>query len=162
MAGALLTGVISRHISPAQLFWVSLVVCGIALISLSRAQTLGLAIGAAGLIGFGTGILNSVISPMILSTTPSNLLGRVSAVLSPVQQLASIVSMVLAGVLASTILHGFHARFLGLDFGPYDTVFCAGGLLFVLGGVAAIVLLHKPGDEAGTGELAAQPVAQES
>lgn len=46
VAGALLTGVISRHISPAQLFWVSLVICGIALISLSRAQTLGLAIGA--------------------------------------------------------------------------------------------------------------------
>ncbi len=162
VAGALLTGVIVRLISPAQLFWVSLVICGIALISLSRAETLGLAIGAAGLIGIGTGILNSVMSPMILSSTPSNLLGRVSAVLSPVQQLASIMSMVLAGVLASTILHGFHARFLGLDFGPYDTVFFAGGLLFVLGGVTAIALLHKSSDEAGADAPAAQPVAQEN
>lgn len=161
--GALLTGMIAKRIKPAQLFWVSLVICGVALIALSRTHTLGFAIAAAGLIGVGSGVLNSVMSPMILSTTPSNLLGRVSAVLSPVQQLASIVSMVLAGVLASTILRGFHADVLGLHFGQYDTAFFAGGILFVLGGVAAIALLRTNNTPApAETPIAADPVPQES
>ncbi len=161
--GALLTGMIVKRIKPAQLFWISLIICGVSLIALSRTGTLGFAIAAAGLIGVGSGVLNSVMSPMILSTTPSNLLGRVSAVLSPVQQLASIVSMVLAGVLASTILRGFHAEVLGLHFGQYDTAFFAGGLLFVLGGVAAIALLRKDKTPApAETPIAADPVPQES
>jgi MFS family permease len=136
--GALLTGVASRRVPPARLFYLSLIVCGVALIAMSRSTTLAPAIISAGFVGLGAGVLNSVVSPIILSVTPSNLLGRVSAVLSPLQQLASIVSMVLAGVLASTLLHGFHTVVGGVHFGPYDTVFAAAGLLFVIGGVAAI------------------------
>ncbi len=138
IVGSLLTGVLARRVPPARLFCLSLIVCGIALIGMSRATILAAALVAGGFVGLGVGVLNSVISPIILSVTPSNLLGRVSAVLSPLQQLASIVSMVLAGVLASTVLHGFHAVVAGVHFGPYDTVFAAAGLLFVIGGVAAI------------------------
>jgi MFS family permease len=159
--GALLTGMIAKRFAPSQLFSLSLVICGASLIALSRASDLGAAIAAATVIGFGTGILNSVISPMILSSTPSSLLGRVSAVLSPVQQLASIVSMVLAGVLASTILRGFHAEVLGVHFGQYDTVFFAGGLLFMLGGTASIALLRKDRkaepEPTGPGHTAPEP-----
>jgi hypothetical protein len=71
------------------------------------------------------------------------MLGRVSAVLSPLQQLASIVSMALAGTLASTVLRGCHADVAGVTFGPYDTVFLAGGVLFVLGGLAAIAPMRS-------------------
>lgn len=155
VAGALLTGLIAKRINPPQLFWMSLIVCGVALIALSRATSLGPAIAAAALIGIGSGILNSVVSPMILNSTPSNLLGRVSAVLSPLQQLASIVSMVLAGVLASTILRGFHATVLGVHFGQYDTAFFAGGLLFIIGGVTVITLLRKGPDYAPRSTIAA-------
>jgi MFS family permease len=102
----------------------------------------GSALGA--LLGLGVGVLNSVESPIILSVTPSHLIGRVSAVLSPVQQLAQIVSMVLAGVLASTVLRGFHAAVAGVTFGPYDTVFAAAGLLFVIAGIVSIGPLSKP------------------
>jgi hypothetical protein len=108
------------------------------------------AIAVAVLIGVGSGILNAVISPIMLSAAPSHMLGRVSAVLSPLIQLASIVSMVLAGVLASTVLHGFHAKVAGLSFGQYDTVLAAGGLLFVIGGLAAILPLRGAQGQAET------------
>jgi MFS family permease len=138
IVGSLLAGAISRQVKPPQLFWLSLLICGVALIGLSRTTALIPAIAAAAILGIGAGFLNSSISPIILATTPPHLIGRVSAVLSPLQQLASIVSMVLAGVLASTLLRGFHAVVAGVHLGPYDTVFAVAGLLFVIAGVAAI------------------------
>ncbi len=138
VAGALLAGVIARRIPPAQLFWIALITCGVALIAFARTTALPAAIVAAVVIGLGAGVLNSAFSPVILSVTPSSLLGRVSAVFSPLQQLASIVSMALAGLLASTVLRGFHHVIGGVTFGPYDTVLTVGGLLFVIAGLASI------------------------
>jgi hypothetical protein len=47
-----------------------------------------------------------------------------------------------AGLLASTVLHGLHASFAGMTFGPYDTLFSVAGLLFIAGGLASIPLLR--------------------
>jgi hypothetical protein len=52
-----------------------------------------------------------------------------------------LVSTALAGYLASTVLHDFHARFLGLAFGPIDTIFTVGSLFGLLAGMYAMVNL---------------------
>ena len=143
VGGALMVGRVARRVHPTRLFWLSLLGCGITLIGLSRTTSLIPAIVFAALLGVAAGVLNAAFSPIILEVTPSRLLGRVSAVLSPLQQLASIVSMVLAGLLASTVLRGFSAKFIGLSFGPYDTVFAAGGVLLLLAGLATIAPLSK-------------------
>jgi MFS family permease len=113
IAGALLTGRLATHVKPPQLFWLSLIGCGVALIGFSRATGLAVALIFAVLLGVAVGVLNAVVSPILLSVAPARMLGRVSAVLSPLQQLASIVSMALAGALASTVLRGFHADVAG-------------------------------------------------
>jgi len=161
VAGALLAGAIASRLPPARLFWISLIEGGLALIGLSRATDLVAAIIAGVLLGLAAGVLNSVMSPIILGVTPSHLIGRVSAVLSPIMQLASIVSMVLAGVLASTVLRGFHARVVGVTFGPYDTVFAVGGLLFVIAGIASIAPLRESGDKESATEELAEPVDEQ-
>ncbi|MBA2288134.1 MAG: hypothetical protein H0W02_21885, partial [Ktedonobacteraceae bacterium] len=56
--------------------------------------------------------------------------------------LCSILSAALAGYLASTLLHNFHATVLGLSFGPIDTIFLGMGALVVLGGLYAMANLH--------------------
>jgi Na+/melibiose symporter-like transporter len=152
IAGSLVAGAIARWIKPATLFWLSLIVEGLALVGLSRSTTLPAALAVTVLLGLGAGGLNAAYSPIILSATPAHLLGRVSAVLSPLQQLASIVSLVLAGVLASTVLRGLHAVVAGIAFGPYDTVFAIAGLLFVIAGVASIAPLRGAGRSPGTEE----------
>ncbi len=164
VVGALSTGRLARHVRPQQLFWLSLIGCGVALIGFSRATGLAVALTFAGALGVSVGVLNAVVSPILLSVTPSRMLGRVSAVLSPLQQLASIVSMALAGTLASTVLRGFHADVAGVTFGPYDTVFLAGGVLFVLGGVAAIAPMRSKQSPAAVAqdELAQDDVAGET
>ena len=152
IAGALMTAAIGRRLAPGQLFWMSLAGCGLALIALSRATALSPAIAFAVVLGVAVGVLNAVLSPLILAETPSRLLGRVSAVISPLQQLASIVSMVLAGVLASTALRGFHAVIASLTFGPYDTIFGVAGLLFLIAGAASAAPLRAAGKSAAAAE----------
>jgi MFS family permease len=155
LIGALLASAIAHRLRPARLFWISLICCGAAFVDLSRATDLASALIAGVLLGLAVGVLNSVVSPIILSVTPSHLIGRVSAVLSPLRQLASIVSMVLAGVLASTLLRGFHATVAGMKFGPYDTVFAAAGLLFMIAGIASIGPLSRSREQpAASADLA--------
>ena len=155
IVGSLLAAVIAGRIRPGQLFWLSLIGCGLALLGFSRATALGPAIGFAACLGVAAGIVNAVIGPLILSETPANMLGRVSAVLSPLMQLAEIVSMILAGALASTVLRGMHFAIGGLSFGPYDTVFAAAGLLFLIGGLSAIAPMRRAGRLAADEPLAA-------
>jgi MFS family permease len=157
IAGALMAGAVTKRLQPTRLFWISLLGSGAMLVALSRATSLIPAIIASALLGIAVGVLNAVFSPIILKVTPSRLLGRVSAVLSPLQQLASIVSMVLAGLLASTVLHDFSAKFIGLHFGPYDSVFAVGGALLILAGLATIAPLTRASrsGQAATAEPAA-------
>lgn len=143
--GALAAGAIAGRIRPGQLFWLALTACGIALIAFSRATALPPAIVFAACLGVGAGVLNAVIGPILLSATPAHMLGRVSAVLSPLMQLAEIVSMILAGALASTVLRGVRFTVGGLSFGPYDTVFAVAGLLFLIGGISAIAPMRRAG-----------------
>lgn len=63
-------------------------------------------------------------------------------VLSSFISLVTIVSIAIAGSLASTVLHGLHATVLGITFGPFDTLFTFSGLLIVLGGLYAMVNLR--------------------
>lgn len=53
----------------------------------------------------------------------------------------SMFSLALAGLLASTVLRGLHARLLGMSFGPIDTIYLAAGVLALLGGLYALVML---------------------
>jgi MFS family permease len=159
-----MAGAITGRFRPGQLFWLALVGCGLALIGFSRATSLGPAIAVAALLGVAVGVLNAVLSPIILRATPAHLLGRVSAVISPLQQLASIVSMLLAGVLASTALRGLHAVVAGVTFGSYDTVFAVAGLLFVIAGLTSIAPLRgsdaaAANDESGDQSGVADPSA---
>jgi MFS family permease len=162
IVGSLLAAVIAGRIRPGQLFWLSLVGCGLALVAFSRATALAPAISFSACLGVGVGVVNAVVGPILLSETPANMLGRVSAVLSPLTQLAEIVSMILAGALASTVLQGVNFAVGGLHFGPYDTVFAVGGLLFLLGGLSAIGPMRHARHTAADGPQAAdQPTTSD-
>jgi uncharacterized membrane protein required for colicin V production len=70
------------------------------------------------------------------------LVGRVFAVLMPGLTLTGMISMVLAGYLDSTVLHGFRAQVLGMQFGPVDTIFTVSAVLMMLAGLFAMVTLR--------------------
>lgn len=138
VAGALAAGWIAGKIGSARVFLAGLFLGGVAVIGYSRTTLLPVAMGVVACTGLVVGAVNTVITPLLLGATPQHLLGRVIAVINPVQQLAAISSMAVAGFLASTVLRGFHLVVAGITFGPYDTILAASGLLFIAASIASI------------------------
>jgi MFS family permease len=161
IAGALLTGQVTKRMPPARIFWLGLILIGITLVGFSRTTLLPEAICVDALLGLILGVVNSVIMPLLLEATPQHLLGRVNAVISLVQELASILSMAAAGFLASTVLRGMHEVIAGVTFGPYDTIFAVAGLLFVVAGFASILPMRSAG-RAASSRSAAAPAADQA
>ena len=148
--GGAATGLIAARIAPKQIFWGGLVLTGILALAYSRMSLLPPALVLLFLIGMVVGTLNGAILPLILGATPQEMLGRVASVINPLQQVATVTSVVVAGLLASTVLRHLHKSFAGMTFGPYDTLFSIAGLLFIAGGLAAIPLLRTPPSPAPT------------
>lgn len=138
VAGALAVGVLAGRAGLGRLLWLSLIAGGVALIGLSRCTTLIPALGACLLLGVAVGMINAVAGPLMLRITPMELIGRVSAIFSPLLQCSLLVSMALTGALASTVLARFHTVIAGVTFGPYDTIIGISGLMFLTAGLALI------------------------
>jgi hypothetical protein len=61
-------------------------------------------------------------------------MGRVMAVFNPVNQFASMLSVVVSGWLMSTVLRSFRVSFAGIPLNSVSLIFIvAGGLIFVSG-----------------------------
>ncbi len=135
IVGALLVTFLGKRIGLARLLWIALIISGAFVVALSHLTNFYLALGAAFLFGvFATAILIAS-GPLTLDATEPAFVGRVTSVINPIGRLAALVSVVLAGVLVSVVLRGFHATALGLTFTPVDTVLGGMGALAIIGGI---------------------------
>lgn len=142
--GALLAGVVVARIGAKATTWSGLIAAGVFIFGYSRQDNIWGGLIFIVLFALPITMLNTSISPMLLRATPQEYLGRVISVFGPINQLASMLSVVLAGWLASTVLLHFHLTIAGARFGRIDTVFAVSGLLIVAAGVYAFLVL--PGD----------------
>jgi len=94
-------------------------------------------------------VVNTAGSPLLLTVTPQQMIGRVRSVITPAMYVANVCSTATAGLLASTVLRGFRATVLGATFGPYDTIIGVAGLLFVAAGLAAWLPLRRAATQPG-------------
>lgn len=159
VAGAAGASVVAKRIGVPRLFWTSTVTLGLLLIFYSRLTSFAVALPTLFVAGVPMAAVNVAAQPLLLQATPRAYLGRAVAVLNPAISIVSIVSIAVAGWLVSVILHGFHARVAGLQFGPIDTVFLAAGVLFVVAGIYAKAQMVSPStpasviqSEVGAGE----------
>lgn len=142
LVGAVLVTIFGQRIGLARLLWIALVTSGLFVIIMSHLTSLYPALGAAFLFGVSATAIIVTAGPLSLHGTSREYVGRVTAVINPLGRLAALVSVVLAGSLVSTVLHGFHATVLGVSFGPVNTVFTVLGLLAVAGGIYTRVTLR--------------------
>ncbi len=140
--GAILLSIFARPIGITRLFTGSFLFVGIIFLLFTRQTSFALAIFLVVLFGVGQSALNSAIGPMILNAAPREMIGRVVSILNPAIQFSSLISIVIAGSLASSVLANFHAQALGMHFGTFDTIFSVSALLLILGGIYAIVMLR--------------------
>ena len=140
--GNLLAGKLAERGGTARVFSLGIVIAGLTLVAFSRTTSFPLAAATMVAVGIAIGVGNALCAPLILAATPQNLIGRMSAVFNPVQQLASLAALAAAGVLASTALKDMHVVVSGITFGPIDTIIGASGVLILAAGLISVRVLQ--------------------
>lgn len=143
LVGSILAAIFAARIGYGRVVWSSLIALGALMLVYARLTSFWPAIALIALVGVPNAALNVAITPLLLLVTPRALVGRVMAILTPIINMASLAGMALAGYLASVTLVDFHAEALGFTFGPVDTIFMAGGLIALLGGVYCALKLRS-------------------
>lgn len=143
LLGAVLGGLLVARLGVARLLSFALVAAGTLLLAYSRLTSLGPGLVVIAILGMPQAAVNLSAGPLILHAAPRAYVGRVVAVINPAVTLASMLSILVAGTLASTVLRGFHAALFGLRFGAVDTIFSVSGLLILIGGLYAAANLHE-------------------
>ena len=142
LVGALLATFWSTRLDSARSFWLSLFAISILLIILTRQTTIMPALILYFLLGVPLALFNTTIVPLMMHIIPHDLLGRVSSIINPAESLGGILSAIIAGWLASTILHNFRITILALSFSTYDTIFAFSGFMFFIGAIYAMLSLR--------------------
>jgi MFS family permease len=137
LVGAVALSGTAQRIGLTRLVWGGISLAGLAMMAYSRLTSFVPAAAVIFLLGAAIAGPNVAAMPLILRETPRDRIGRVSAVLNPFMQGAGIVSMLVAGALVGSVLHGLSLSALRTHFGPVDTVFLVSGLLSVAGGLYA-------------------------
>jgi len=134
IVGALAAGRMVRWIGARALTWSGLLATGIlaAGYALQRSFPAGLVMLA--IYAIPIALLNTAVAPLLLDAAPRQYMCRVMAVFMPVNQLASMLSVVISGWLTSTVLRSFRASFAGITLNSVSLIFVvAGGLIFASG-----------------------------
>jgi hypothetical protein len=102
--------------------------------------------------------LNTTFMPLFMRSVPEHLLGRTSEALQIFPTIADLVATTAAGWLVSTLLRELDVRVLGITFGPIDTVFALGGVIFVVTALA----VWRPVTRVAAGRSAVEAVETSS
>ncbi|HEY7092959.1 MAG TPA: MFS transporter, partial [Ktedonobacterales bacterium] len=143
LLGSIVAAIFAGRIGYGRVVWLSLIALGTLMLVYARMTSLWPAVALSVLIGVPNAALNVAISPLLLLVTPRALVGRMVAILTPAINVASLAGMALSGYLASVTLVDFRQEALGFTFGPVDTIFMAGGLIALLGGVYCALRLRS-------------------
>ncbi|MEV6246045.1 MFS transporter [Streptomyces sp. NPDC051742] len=159
ITGALCAGRVVQWFGARRSTWISLLVSGVLLVAYSRQSSFLGGIALLFVFTVPLTVLNTAMAPLLLAAAPPEYRGRVMAVFYPVTKLASMLSAVLSGWLAGSVLHDLAGSVGGVRFGPIDTIFAVSGLIVVLSGVYAWIALpgtqkaaHPPHHERGSSE----------
>jgi MFS family permease len=132
--GALAAGRMVRWIGARTLTWSGLLATGVLAVGYALQRSFPAGLVMLAIYAMPIAMLNTAVAPLLLDATPREYLGRVMAVFTPVNQLASMLSVAVAGWLTSIVLRSFRASFAGVNVNSVSLIFIvAGGLIFVSG-----------------------------
>lgn len=142
IVGALLGGAVVQRIGLARSVSLSLLALGLLLLVWSRTTSVPVALAVLFFLGIPQATLNVAVGPLVLLVTPREYIGRVFSIINPMSTAAMLLSIGLAGYLASNLLLHFHTTLGGIPLGPIDTIFTVAGGLVLLGGVYTLLRLR--------------------
>jgi MFS family permease len=145
LAGSMLAAVVAPRLGLARVFSCATFGVGALILVLARLRSFPPALVILFLLGAVIPALQVTLGPLMLQVTPRDFVGRVVSVIGPVTSGAEMISMLLAGLLASTVLRDLHIVARGITIGPYDTILTVTGILALAAGVYARRALRKAG-----------------
>ena len=149
IVGALAAGRMVRWIGARALTWSGLLATGVLAVAYALQRSFPAGLVMMAIYAMPIAMLNTAVAPLLLDAAPREYLGRVMAVFNPVNQFASMFSVVISGWLTSTVLRGFRASFAGITLNSVSLIFIvAGGLIFVSGIRALAALPSVPAPSA--------------
>ena len=159
--GSLVAASVVRRFGAARTTAGVLLLSGLVFLLYTRQTTFAAGLVLLLLFTIPIAIVNTSASPLLLAAIPQRLFGRVMSVFATLNQGTQMLSMLVAGWLASSSFRGFHAEVLGVHVGPIDTIFTVAALLLVLGGVNGFITLpgsmRKASEQAESESAAAGP-----
>jgi fucose permease len=147
IVGALAAGRIVRRIGARALTWSGLLATGVLAVGYALQRSFPAGLVMLAIYAVPIAMLNTAVAPLLLDAAPREYLGRVMAVFNPLNQLASMVSVIVCGWLTSTVLRSFRFSFAGVTLNSVSLIFIiAGGLIFVSGirALAALPAVSTP------------------
>jgi Na+/melibiose symporter-like transporter len=148
VVGGLASGRIVRWIGARAVLWLGAAVAGAFVVVYARQTAFGAAVAILLLLGLTVTLLNTAFTPLLLKAVSARYLGRVFAVMMPVNTLSQMLSMAAAGWLASSVLGQLHGTVLGVHIGPIDTIWSVAGLLMIAAGGYGMLALPRQTAEA--------------
>ena len=141
IVGALAAGRMVRWIGARAVTWSGLLAAGVLAVgyALQRSFPAGLVMLAVYAVPIA--MLNTAVAPLLLDAAPREYVGRVMAVFTPVNQFASMVSVVVSGWLTSTVLRSFRVSFAGVTLNSVSLIFVIAGALIFVSGIRAFAAL---------------------
>lgn len=143
IVGALVTAKLADRLTETRVFSYGMILTGLTVAIYSRLGSLPPAIAVFVLAGIPLAAVNVVVSPIMLKIVPAHLIGRVGTVMNPLIYLASLLSMAIAGVLASSVLRNLHVVVVGVTFGRIDAIFGCSAVLMLAAGILSIRPLRE-------------------
>ena len=150
IVGALSANRVVRWLGARTTTWLTVLLSGLLILGYSRQTTLAGGIVLLFLLAVPAAMLNTALTPLMLAAASREYTGRVFAVFNPLVQLSSMLSVMLAGWLASSVLEHFSVSIGGFQLGPISTIFAASGVLVLVGGGYALVALSSASRQLAT------------
>lgn len=143
IVGALIVARSAGWLTETRVFSYGMIITGLLVAIYSRLGSLPPAIAVFALAGMPVAAINVVVNPIMLRIIPEHLIGRVTTVMNPLGYLASLLSMAIAGVLASSVLRNLHVVVAGVTFGRIDAIFGCSAVLMMAAGILSIRPLRE-------------------
>lgn len=152
IVGALVAAKVVARLGATRTLWSSMIGCGVLYLLYARQTTFVAGLGLGLLFMAQIAVMNTAISPILLALIPKHLFGRVMSTFGTFNQGTQMLSMLVAGWLASTVMVNFHAAPFGVHIGPIDTILSAAAALIVGSGIFAFFALPREGLTQAQGE----------
>ena len=139
--GSLIAPRVVRKLGPATTVTCAMLAAGAIYAIYARQTTFAAGLTVLLLFEVPVAVVSTAMEPILLAAVPTRFDARVMSAFGTLNQGMLMLSMAFSAWIASSALHGFHAKVVGVHVGPIDTILTLAGLAIVLGGVVSKITI---------------------